>query len=111
MRPRSAPHAPPPVRIAKIDSFAGKAVAEKLRKPLGWRALQISGGKSRCRRMPAAAENSRERRQIDLGVGAAAEAHALAAQIEERDHGARLALVERGRDFAAVAEAAGAAHL
>src|SRR5882724_3690293 len=61
--------------------------------------------------MAAAAEDPRQRREIDFRIGAAAEAHALAAQVEQRDHRARLSLVERRRNFAAIAEAAGAADL
>src|SRR5271167_3316702 len=60
--------------------------------------------------MTAAAEMLRENRQINLAVGAAAEADALAAQIEQRDDGAGLTLVEMRRDFAAVAEAARRPH-
>src|ERR1700683_4732217 len=60
--------------------------------------------------MTPAAEMLRKKRQINLTVGAAAQADALAAQVEERDDGAGLALVEMRRDFAAIAEAARRPH-
>src|SRR3984957_18912765 len=60
--------------------------------------------------MTATAEMLRENRQIDIAVGAASQADALAAQVEQRDNSARLTLVELSRDFAAVAEAARGPH-
>src|ERR1700735_1254335 len=60
--------------------------------------------------MTTTAEMLCKDRQINVAVGAAAEAHALAAQVEQRDDGARLALVEIRRDFAAIAEAARGPH-
>src|SRR5208337_2893851 len=58
----------------------------------------------------AAAIVLRKQREIDLAVGAAPQADALAAQIEQRDDRPRLPLVEMSRDFAAVAEAACSPH-
>ena len=51
-----------------------------------------------------------EQRQIDVGIGTAPEAHALAPQIEQCDDHLVLSLVKLRRDLAAVAEAASGAQ-
>ena len=60
--------------------------------------------------MAPTAKMLREDRQINVAVGAAPQADALAAQVEQRDNGTRLTLVEMRGDFAAVAEAACRPH-
>src|SRR5271163_542219 len=80
-------------------------IAQNFSQPLGRNTAQIRNHQARRRRMTAAAEVLREHRQIDIAVGATAQADALASQVEQRDDRPRLPLVELRRDFAAVAEA------
>lgn len=61
--------------------------------------------------MSASAKALGEHREIHVAIGTAAQAYALAAQIEQRYDGAVLSFVQVCRDFAAVTEAARSAHL
>src|SRR5208283_4840513 len=91
------------VRTLRVgsDRRVFELIAQNFGQPLGRETAQIGKREARRRGMTAAAVVLREDRQIDVAVGAAPQADALASQIEQRDDRASLSLVEMRRDFAA----------
>jgi hypothetical protein len=85
-------------------------IAQDIRKTFGRRALYVGDSESGCCRVPATAEVTGQLRQVDFAIRAAAQTYAETPQIEQRDHGLSLSLVQFGRHFTAVADAARGAY-
>src|SRR6202035_3161357 len=85
---------------------ACEVLCQDFGKALRGKAAQLGNHEATRRRVTAAAELLRDLRQIDIAIRTAAQTHALAPKIEQRDYGLSGIFVEMRGDLAAIAETA-----